>query len=150
MSTQANFNCFDGALTPIAHSMLAMGTFRENGVQSAVYEERITGVPFDAQVSVVFRDRTLKDGTDHVQIAVKFPQQEVVTGSNAAGYSAPPAVAYEDTAVVNFYFNGRTTSQNRRTIRQFIANLINGVVTTQTVTTTGAVPELVDLGINPA
>lgn len=147
MSQQANFVAYDGASTPIAHSLLAMGTSREAGVQIADWEERIAGVPFEAQVRVTTRKRLLKNGLEHVSLTVKVPYQETAVGANAAGYTAAPAVANEDTIVINGYFAKRTTAANRRLIRQLAVNIFNGVLTTQTPVTTGPAAELFDLSM---
>lgn len=150
MSAQANFVCFDGAATPVAHSMLAMGAAKENDEYTAEWQERIAGVPFEAQVTITTRKRMLKGGVEQVSMAVKVPYQETIGSSSASGYTAPPAIAKVDTIVVTGYFSKRSTAQDRRLIRQMAANALNGKLTSEAPTTVGAMPELFDLSMSPS
>lgn len=150
MSAQANIVAFDGAGVPVSHTLVGIGTGVENdSVIFADWGERLASVPLDAQVRARMDRRTLKSGVQQVSLTVSVPVMESVSGQNAAGYTAPPKVAYVDTIKVTGYFSSRSTIAGRRLVRQLAANILNGLATTQTVTTTGPAAELFDQAVVP-
>ena len=59
MSAIGNIVAFDGATTPVSHTLVPISVTRERGKVTAVYREKITTLPDEAQV---FRD--LHPGAD--------------------------------------------------------------------------------------
>lgn len=149
MSAQANIVAFDGAATPVIHTLVPIGAARlADGTLQADWAERITTLPLNAQVSCSTRKRTLKSGMEQVTLTVKVPVMETAVNANSAGYTAQPLVAFEDTIVISGYFSKRSTSASRKLIRQLAINVFGSVATTVTPIVTGVAPELFDSSIS--
>lgn len=149
MSAQANIIAYDGAATPTLHTLVPVGTSREKTEGSrAEWRENILTLPKEAQVSVMTQIQMLKSGVERVALTVKVPVMEAVSGQNAAGYTAAPKVAFEDTIVVVGYFSSRSAAANRRLVRQLAANIFNGISTSVTPVTTGPSAEAFDSSIS--
>lgn len=149
MSSQANIVAFDGAATPVSHTLVPVGTSREKTVGSrAEWRENILTLPKEAQISAATQIQILKSGVERVALTVKVPVMEAVNGQNAAGYTAAPKVAFEDTVVVVGYFSPRSAAANRRLVRQLAANIFNGISTSVTPVTTGPAAEAFDSSIS--
>lgn len=69
---------------------------------------------------------------------------EAVTNQNAAGYTAPPKVAHIVTQEWVGYYHERSTQADRKLGRQLLINILGGIATTVTPSTTGMVKELID------
>lgn len=150
MSAQANIVAFDGAATPVSHTLIPMGVTKENGSINAEWAERLAGVPLDAQVTTVTRSRKLKDGRHQVSISTSVSVMESISGQNAAGYTAAPDIAYTDVVVTTGYFSPRSPTTQRRLVRQLHLNQLGNVSTSVAAATTGPVPELFDQMISPS
>lgn len=150
MSAQANLVAFDGAGTPVSHTLIPMGVSKEAGATVAEWAERLASVPLNAQVTVTTRERTLKDGRNQVSASTSVSVMESVSGQNAAGYTAAPAIAYTDVIVSTGYFSPRSPTTQRRLVRQLHVNAMNGVATSVVPVATGPIPELFDQMINPS
>jgi hypothetical protein len=149
MSAQANIVAFDGAATPVSHTLQPLGASRSaDGVLVADWAERLTAVPFDAQVQVSTRKRKLKSGQEQVSLSVRVPVMEAVSGQNAAGYTAAPEIAFEDTIVITGYFSPRSAESNRKLVQQLAVNIFGGISTTVTPATTGPAAELFQKSIS--
>lgn len=151
MSAQANIVAFDGAATPVSHTLVPVSAaINEPGVLGANWEERITTLPMYAQVSVSVRQRMLKSGIWQVSTTVVVPVMESINGQNASGYTAAPQVAYKNTIVIHGYFHRRATLAERRLARQLALNIAGNITTSVAPVTSGPVPELVDQNILPS
>lgn len=150
MSAQVNLVAFDGATTPVIHTLIPMGVTKEAGATTAEWAERLASIPLNAQVTVTTRERTLKDGRNQVSASTSVSVMESVSGPNAAGYTAAPAIAFTDVIVTTGYFSPRSPTVQRRLVRQMHVNSLNGVSTTVAPVTTGPIPELFDQQINPS
>lgn len=80
---------------------------------------------------------------------VVVPVMESVSGQNAAGYTAAPKVAYENTVVTTGFFHERSDSVGRRLVRQLSLNILGSIGTSVTPVQTGPAPELFDLLVAP-
>lgn len=148
MSAQANLVAFDGAATPVTHTLVPMGSLvLANATKESEWAERLPGVPFDAQVTVKTRKRKLKDNSEQVSLSVTVPVMESIAGNNAAGYTAAPTIAFVDKIVVTGYFSPRSAATNRRLARQLLVNILGGVATTVAPALAGPAPEIFDQGI---
>jgi len=149
MSAISNITAFDGAATPVSHTLIATEVTRKNGKVSAVWRENATGVPVYAQIRVEMNLERLASGVYRVEQRTVVPVQEVVTGANSAGYSATPKVAHEMTVLTTGFFHERSDSAGRQLVKQLAANIFNGVATSVTPVTTGPVAELFTLLVAP-
>lgn len=145
MAQQANITVFDGAATPVSHTLVGEGIERlPDGTIKAVWKESLSGVPDYAQVRVTMTKRRLKTGVWRVTCRGEVPVMESISGQNSAGYTAPPKVAYVDTLDTIGYFHERSVLAGRRLVRQMVTNITNGVSTSVAPVTTGPAAELFD------
>lgn len=149
MSAQANIVAFDGAATPVSHTLVPMGAGIDLKLGSAIvkWSEKIASLPDEAQVRATMTKQKLKNGTTRVALNVEVPIMETVTNQNAAGYTAAPKVAFVDVIQVVGYHSPRSTVNSRRLVRQLALNIAGSVATSVVPVTTGPFPELVDQGI---
>jgi len=149
MSAIANLVAFDGAATPVSHTLVPISVTRSADKVVAEYREMLASVPVYAQVRAILTLQTLKSGVYKEELRVTVPVMETVTNQNAAGYTAAPKVAYENTMVFQGFSHQRSDITGRRLARQLAVNIANGITTTVTPTTTGPLPELVDQLVAP-
>jgi len=145
MAQIANLVAYDGAATPVSHTIKpASPAVSENGEWQILYREDIAGVPENANVSVKAKLRSLPSGVRKVTVRISIPVMESISGQNSAGYTASPQIAYSDDVEVVFYNHPRTTTENRRRLRQLLVNLLGGVTTSVAPVTAGQLQELID------
>lgn len=148
MSNIAAITVYDGAATPVSHSLAAIEVSRKgNGINSqieAYWREQLASVPTEAQVSVRMKMATLKNRSVRVEVLVEVPVMETVTNQNAAGYTAAPKVAYVDKIQAIMFHHPRSSITSRRLTKQILANLLNNISTSVAAATTGPVSELLD------
>lgn len=151
MSAQANIVAFDGAATPVTHTLFPIASaINEPGILGADWREGLATVPLYAQIRCSVRQRQLKSGVWQVTTTVVVPVMESISGQNAAGYTAAPKVAYENTMVITGYFNQRATIAERRLVRQLAINIAGNVSTSVAAVAAGPIPELVDQNVLPS
>lgn len=145
MSAQSNIVAFDGATTPVTHTLVPIGASVDtrDGL-TAYWREGITTLPAYAQIRVKTTEKRQNSGVYRVATVVEVPVMESVSGQNAAGYTAAPKVAYTNSFMLVGYFHERSTIAERRLIRQLALNIGGSVATSVAPVTTGPVPELVD------
>lgn len=146
MSAQANIVAFDGAATPVSHTLVPVrsATDPKTGELVAEWRESLATVPVYAQVRVSTRQKRLASGIYRVATIVEVPVMESVSGQNSAGYTAAPKVAYTNTMQLIGYFSERATIAEKRLVRQLAINIAGNISTSVTPVATGPVPELVD------
>lgn len=149
MSAIANITVFDGASTPVSHTLVAVSVTREKGKVTALWREQLASLPAYAQVSASMSIERLKSGVYKTVTRVEVPVMESVSGQNAAGYTAAPKVAYVNTVETTGYFHERSDVAGRRLARQIAVNLANNVTTTVAAASTGPMPELIDQLVAP-
>lgn len=149
MSQIGNITVFDGAPTPILHTLIPISVTRESGKVTAQYRESAAGVPTVAQVTCTLALSLSKNGVYKVENRTVVPVMETVSGQNAAGYTAAPKVAYENTVVTTGFFHERSDVAGRRLVRQLALNIDGGISTSVAPVTTGPVSELFDLLVAP-
>lgn len=143
MSGIANITVFDGAATPVSHILNAVSLTNQNGSIVALYREALASLPIEAQVRATMTQKVLKSGVVETRIRVVVPVMESISGQNAAGYTASPKVAYEDTQEWVSYAHPRSTTAGRRLCKQILTNLSNNVSTSVAATTAGPFDEAV-------
>ncbi len=149
MSQIANITVFDGAATPVSHTLVATSVTRKGERVVAEWVEKLAGVPEYAQVRFMASLEKLKGGTYKAYTRMEIPVMESVSGQNSSGYTAAPKVAYVDRVDTIGYFSNRSLSSGRRAVRQLSVNANNGVSTSVTPVQTGPIPELFDLLVAP-
>lgn len=148
MSSQANITLFDGAVPPVSHTFVPLGSaVSEKEGAVARWRELIASVPFEANARITTFEKTLRSGVKRVEIRIEVPVMESISGQNAFGYTAPPKVAFTDQLSIVGYFSGRSAIANRRLIKQLAANMLNNVSTSVAAATAGPAAELIDSGI---
>lgn len=149
MSQIANITVYDGAATPVSHSLVAISVTREKGKVTALWREQLASLPVYAQVSAVSSIERLKSGIYKTEVRVEVPVMESVSGQNAAGYTAAPKVAYVNTVINTGFFHERSDVTGRRLARQLAVNLMGNISTSVAPVTTGPMPELLDQLVAP-
>lgn len=149
MSAIAAITVFDGAATPVTHTLTPISVTRKVDEVEAMWREVLATVPAYAQVRASMKMAQSKTGVYKVEVKVVVPVMEAILNQNAAGYTAAPKVAYENTLVLTSYFHQRSTVTDRRLARQILVNLLGNISTTVTPVSTGPAPELIDQLIAP-
>lgn len=145
MSQIANLVAFDGAATPVSHTFLPVSVVRDKDEVVAEWREALASVPVYAQPRVTMKMKRMGSGVYRVSSRVSVPVMETVGSQNAAGYTAAPKVAYENTVETIGYFHERSDITGRRLARQLAVNIDNGVATSVAPVTTGPIADLFDL-----
>jgi len=149
MSAIANLVAFDGAAVPVSHTLLPVSVTREKGVVRADWREGLAGVPTYAQVRAFSTLELLKSGVYRCEHRTIVPVMESISGQNAAGYTAAPKVAYENTVSMIAFTHQRADVTGRRLVRQLALNIGGGVTASVAPVTVGPAPELFDLLVSP-
>jgi hypothetical protein len=149
MSQIANITVFDGAATPVSHTLVPVSVTREGKKVTAYWREQIASLPVEAQVSLTLTLETLKSGVVRCEAVVDVPIMETVTNQNAAGYTAAPKKAYSDREVWTGFAHPRSTITGRRLARQILVNIGNNVSTSVAAATGGPFAELIDQLVAP-
>lgn len=149
MSSIADITVYDGAATPVVHTLKANSVTKDKGVTEALYREDSPGIPVYAQVRAKLRLMRLKTGIYRSELVVEVPVMEAVGAQNAAGYTSAPKVAYTNTVIMIGLFHERSDSVSRRLARQLAINLAGNVSTSVPPVVTGPAPEQFDKLISP-
>lgn len=149
MSAIANIVAFDGAATPVSHTLTPVSVTRDKGKVVAEYRENVPNVPNYAQVRVTMSIEKLKSGVYKVEQRTVVPVMESISGQNASGYTAAPKVAYENQVVHTGWFHERSDIVGRRLARQLSLNIAGNVSTSVVAAAVGPLPELFDMLVAP-
>lgn len=151
MSTQANIIAFDGAAAPVTHTFVPDGSSKDavNG-NVAEWSEKSLTLPSNANIRLRQTKKLLKSGAYRTATVVIVPVMETISNQNAAGYTAMPKVAYEETAQYVQFSSPRSTIAMKRLTRQLLLNIVGGIATSVVPVVTGFGPELHDQLIVPA
>lgn len=144
MSAIANITVFDGAATPVSHTLVAISVTREKSKITAEWREKLSTLPDNAQVAAFATLEKLKSGTIKTELRTEVPTMEAVLNQNAAGYTAAPKIAYVDTMLSTAFNHPRSSVTGRRLGRQLHVNLMGNISTSVAPVTTGPMPELFD------
>ncbi len=149
MASIGNITVFDGAATPVSHTLVGISVERANGRLVCTWREKLTTLPDEAQVYAKLTVEKTKAGTVVSTFDVGVPVMESVAGANSSGYTAAPKVAYVDRNVWVNYAHPRSTVNSRRLARMLLVNMANNISTSVAAATAGVVSEFVDSGIYP-
>lgn len=149
MANIANIVVFDGAATPVSHTLVPVSVTRTKDEVLAEWRENLTSVPVYAQIRATMKIQRMKSGVYRVEQRVVVPVMESVSGVNSSGYTAAPKVAYENTVVTTGFFHERSDAAGRRLVRQLSVNMAGNVSTSVAAATSGPLPDLFDLLVAP-
>lgn len=149
MSAISNITVYDGAATPVSHTLVAISVTRKDNEVIADWREMAASVPAYAQVRAQAKLTLLKSGVYKAEFRVVVPVMEAVLNQNAAGYTAAPKVAYEDTFITTAFLHQRSTVTDRRLARQILVNIAGNISTSVAAATTGPFSELFDQLVMP-
>ncbi|DAD51097.1 coat protein [ssRNA phage SRR7976300_4] len=149
MANIANIVVFDGAAVPVSHTLVPVDVSRTKNKITANWREQIASLPVYAQIRASAVSETLPSGIVKSEVKVVVPVMEAINAQNAAGYTAAPKVAYEDTYVFTAFAHPRSNITGRRLARQLLVNLLGNVSTSVAAATTGMVPDLSDSLVSP-
>lgn len=145
MSNIANITVYDGAATPVLHTLVPVSVSRESdGSVLAMWRENAAGVPVIAQVTCSMKLTKLRNGVYRTERVVEVPSMESVSGQNAAGYTAAPKVAHVVKDIHIQFAHERSTLTDRRITRMIGVNIDNNVTTSVAAATSGPASELYD------
>jgi hypothetical protein len=149
MAAIANITVYDGAATPVSHTLnaISVGVTPEGTV--AYYREALANTPAYANISLWLKQQTLKNGVVRLEALLEVPVMESVSGQNAQGYTAAPKVAYVNRFSAVEHCSNRSTVTDRRIAKQILTNLMNNISTSVAAATSGPVPDLFDSLVNP-
>lgn len=149
MANIANIVVFDGAATPVTHTLVPIDVSRLKNKVSANWREQIAALPTYAQIRASMTSEALPSGIVKNEIKVVVPVMESVSGQNASGYTAAPKVAYENTFILTSFAHPRSDITGRRLARQLLINLLGNISTSVAAATTGSAPDLLDNLVMP-
>lgn len=143
MSSQANITVFDGAATPVSHTLVPIeNRVLSDGTQFALWREQLPTLPVEAQIRIEMRKRKLSSGVFETRTRIIVPVMESISGQNAAGYTAAPKVAYEDARETVTFQHPRSTAASKNICYQMSRNLANNIATTVPAISAGPQYEL--------
>lgn len=149
MASIANIAVYDGAATPVLHTLVPVSVTREKGTVTALWREAIAGVPVNAQVRAQATIQQLSSGVYKTELKVEVPVMETIGSQNAAGYTAAPKVAYINTMTCVGFFHERSDVAGRRLTKQIVANLLNNISTSVAAASAGPASDLFDSLVAP-
>jgi len=149
MANIANIVAFDGAATPVSHTLVPIDVSRVKNKVMANWREQIPSLPVYAQIRASSVQEVLPSGIVKSEVKVVVPVMEAINAQNALGYTAAPKVAYEDTYALTSFSHPRSNITGRRLARQLLINILGNVTTSVAAATTGMVPDLTDMLVSP-
>lgn len=129
----------DGAATPVAHTFSPIGRDPKTGV--FWFEQTTPAVPVLQAKRIGYKqERVLGDktrqqtGSSKVSYTLHVPTLESL-GTNDAGITPPPTLAYRELSRVEFELSERSTQQERKDTRVLSLNLLGHAMATSNVDT---------------
>lgn len=126
MASATTITLFDGLATPVGHAFSPAKT----AADMAMFEDRAIGVYVGYNRLTVTLTRPSGPSVDgqnrnlKLSYLLETPKLEVPGTAAASGYVSPAKVAYRPKAEIVFTFPERCTLQDRKDLRNFVANLI--------------------------
>lgn len=142
MAQQADIVVYDGAATPVAHTLKPVDNkVLKDGTRLALWRENLAALPSEAQFRAELRQRELPSGVTETRFRVVNPVMESIGSQNAAGYTAAPKVAYEDADEWVKFAHRRSTPVSRGITSQALRNVMNNVATSVTPVAAGVLKD---------
>lgn len=116
----------DTVTTPVEFTLIPITDSPDN-----VWRASVPGTPLDGQIRFTLSSLLLKSGGYKMTAKLEVPVMETLGASGtAAGYVAPPKVAYVNTAIFTMFSDRRSTTQNRADLLKMILGLLQGASAT--------------------
>jgi hypothetical protein len=126
MAAMANFLVKDDATAPVEITFIPV-----SDTPNPSWRAAISGVPFDGQPRITISSEKVKSGAYKYTMKLEVPVMETLGASGtAAGYVAPPKVAYTNTIIVTMFADGRSTTADRANLLKLGAGIIQGASST--------------------
>lgn len=116
MAVFANIVLNDGAATPVAHTFAV----KSNDNSVTTFEDRVGGIPVGYGKLIFRTSETSEQRT--VKVDIMVPVLEAVSGANAAGFTPPAKVAYQNIGKLEFRTSLRSTLQQRKDLVAYVKN----------------------------
>jgi len=129
MSAQANLVLADGQSTPVNHTFSARGADLALAVWKDISAGIGIGVP---SITLSYKESDGASGAWRCEARVTIPVLEAISG-DAGGYTPSPKVAYKMFGKVEFIAPNRSTVQNRKDLKAYLANLLAATVMSETL-----------------
>lgn len=125
----SNIVLADAQATPVNHTFVPMGrdnngvfVFEDQSATNAIGNGRITvelKKPTAAQAKMSSEGRTVR-----ARVTVSVPVLETVSNATVSGIPPAPTVSYIPRATMEFIMPERSTLQNRKDLRKFVASVL--------------------------
>lgn len=121
MAQIASLSLLDGQATPVARVFSPVIASLNEASWMDRTSGRLIGVPI-----VKLKSSLPGKSSPHFKVTaeVHLPVLENITNANAAGYSAPPQVAFVVKSITTFIMPARAGLQERKDITAFLSNLL--------------------------
>lgn len=129
MSTQANLVLADGQSTPVNHTFSARGADLNLAVWKDISGGIGLGVP---SITLSYKETDGTNGAWRCEARFVLPVMEVISGSDG-GYTPVPKVAYKMFGKMEFIAPSRSTVQNRKDLKAYMANFLAATVASETL-----------------
>lgn len=150
MANQAPITVFDGAATPVSHTLNPVDNkVLPDGARLSLYRENLAALPREAQVSCEIWQKELPSKVVETRVRTLVPVMESISGQNASGYTAAPKVAYIDTYETKNYSSPRSTPASKKLAAQLHRNIMNNVSTSVAAVAAGVVHDAMVDGYMP-
>jgi len=150
MSAIANLVAYDGATTPVLHTLVPISVTKDKGTVTAEWREQLTAVPLYAQPWAKSTLTRLGSGVWKSTLKTGIPFMEAVVGGTGLGYQAAPKVAYTNTMETSSFSSERGDIAGRSLARGMHANLLAGRTSSYVLPLSGNVAEQFDQLVAPS
>lgn len=131
MGAMTNILVKDDTATPVEFTLKPV-----SDTPVPFWRTAVSGTPLEGQIRLYASEETLKDGSIKVSVKLEVPVMETLGASGtAAGYVAPPKVAYVNRSWHTFNFDKRSTQADRANTLRLAVGIMQGA-TSSTATGT--------------
>jgi hypothetical protein len=96
-----------------------------------LWRTKVADVPLEGQLRLSMSEEKLKSGGYKRSMKLEVPVLETLgTAGTAAGYQAPPKVAYVETFIVTSFSSSRATQANRANAYRILHGIMAGAFST--------------------
>jgi len=126
MSDMTNILVKDDAATPVEFTLNPI-----SAVPNPMYRASVAGTPVEGQIRLSLEVEQLKSKSYKATAKVEVPVMETLGASGtAAGYVAPPKVAYVNTVIITMFADRRSTIQDRANALKLALGVAQGASAT--------------------
>lgn len=116
----------DTVTTPVEYTLLPVS---DNPV--ALFRANVAATPLEGQIRLTMETTKLKSGGYKITCKLEVPAMETLGASGtAAGYVAPPKVAYVTTGIFTMFCDKRSTVADRMNTLRMLVGVLQGATST--------------------